>query len=220
MDSASTTVSCQGRRGDRWSTGTRRARRCQSRSGTGNRRINALLRGIRFGIQVNIFTKIWQPITKKKSSTKKKRSLADLYGVSLDDFIHVDDFVEPADLEKEDRKNTIDRLPAQVKDPKKKLAKDSKATKKIPSPIESPPPMDEAPLVDQVSTKEWESFQLHALILQGLQAQGFASPTPIQAQALPMALGSSKRDIIGAAETVGWSVKARHSKRKTHLCTK
>ena len=110
----------------------------------------------------------------------------------------MDDFVEPAD----DSQKTKTKGAQAAVDPKRRPIKESKTIQPKPISEASVDVPIAAPVVQQVSTKEWDSFNLHPLILQGLQAQGFASPTPIQAQALPMALGSN-RDIIGAAETVG-----------------
>lgn len=52
----------------------------------------------------------------------------------------------------------------------------------------------------QTLLPEWHSFSLHPRLGRALHAQKFQSPTPIQSQAIPHALGG--RDLIGVAETV------------------
>ncbi|KZT69924.1 DEAD-domain-containing protein [Daedalea quercina L-15889] len=46
---------------------------------------------------------------------------------------------------------------------------------------------------------EWSRFSLHQQLAKALYAQHFTRPTPIQAEALPLAL--SGRDVVGVAET-------------------
>ncbi|KAJ7598923.1 ATP-dependent RNA helicase [Mycena floridula] len=46
---------------------------------------------------------------------------------------------------------------------------------------------------------EWHLFSLHPQLLQSLHSQGFSSPTPIQAAAIPFA--AKGRDVIGIAQT-------------------
>ncbi|MGC7411395.1 DEAD/DEAH box helicase [Pandoraea pneumonica] len=53
--------------------------------------------------------------------------------------------------------------------------------------------------VNAVPTPGFDSFGLHADILRAIAEQGYTSPTPIQAQAIPVVL--SGRDVMGAAQT-------------------
>ena len=46
----------------------------------------------------------------------------------------------------------------------------------------------------------WHSFSLHPRILRWLYTKGFSTPTPIQVQAIPIALNG--KDVVGVAETV------------------
>ncbi|KAG2143014.1 ATP-dependent RNA helicase [Suillus clintonianus] len=45
----------------------------------------------------------------------------------------------------------------------------------------------------------WHAFCIHSHLLQVLHSRGFATPTPIQAKSLPIALNG--RDVVGVAET-------------------
>ena len=51
---------------------------------------------------------------------------------------------------------------------------------------------------------EWSRFSLHDQLARALYAQHFTRPTPIQAEALPLALAG--RDVVGVAETVCLSI--------------
>lgn len=58
------------------------------------------------------------------------------------------------------------------------------------SPVTSPP---DAP------TRTFSEFGLHPLLLQSIEETGYTTPTPIQAQAIPMVIDC--RDVMGAAQT-------------------
>ncbi len=47
---------------------------------------------------------------------------------------------------------------------------------------------------------EWYPFKLHAQLGRALYTKKFTTPTPIQAQTLPLAL--KNKDVVGVAETV------------------
>ncbi|PCH35250.1 DEAD-domain-containing protein [Wolfiporia cocos MD-104 SS10] len=72
----------------------------------------------------------------------------------------------------------------------------------------TPPPVPSTPLLPPVGNTtldsetllpDWHPFSLHPLLGRALYAQKFSKPTPIQAQALPLALKG--KDIVGVAET-------------------
>lgn len=56
-----------------------------------------------------------------------------------------------------------------------------------------------APLPDDIDLPAWAEFDLSTYTLAGLADAGFAEPTPIQAQAIPLALAG--RDVVGKATT-------------------
>lgn len=58
----------------------------------------------------------------------------------------------------------------------------------------------EEPASTKVDMTAWEDYHLDSRILDGLAAQGFSSPTHIQAECIPAAL-RDRRDIVGAAQT-------------------
>lgn len=55
------------------------------------------------------------------------------------------------------------------------------------------------PLETEISTPDFRQFDLDPGLLQGLDAMGIRTPTPIQAQAIPSVLGG--RDLIACAQT-------------------
>ena len=67
------------------------------------------------------------------------------------------------------------------------------------SPTSAPAAATKQPPVGPVSTASFASLKLAPALLEALAADGYQSPTPIQAQAIPPAL--SARDVLGIAQT-------------------
>jgi ATP-dependent RNA helicase DDX24/MAK5 len=61
----------------------------------------------------------------------------------------------------------------------------------------------------------WNRFNLHPQLLRALHNQNFTTPTPIQSSALPPAL--IKKDLVGIAETVSFSLTQRLNNLLTFL---
>lgn len=68
------------------------------------------------------------------------------------------------------------------------------------NPNEFKPTNEDTNVDTNVDMTAWEDYHLDRRILDGLAAQGFSSPTHIQAECIPAAL-RDRRDIVGAAQT-------------------
>lgn len=60
------------------------------------------------------------------------------------------------------------------------------------------------PLAD---VQSWAPFELHPLVERAIAQLGFSSPTEVQTECLPAAI-RDRRDVIGAAQTVGFPASA------------
>ena len=112
------------------------------------------------------------------------------FNVSLDDFVHVDDFQEPDEIEP----------------PIQSLSKITQKTNKPESERLSQNHEKSMKTVDQLSTptldmSAWDDYHLDSKITAALANQSFSAPTEIQSAVLEVAL-KERRDLIGAAETV------------------
>ena len=81
----------------------------------------------------------------------------------------------------------------------KKRARKSKSDEIVPH--EEPKSDVKNPKKRKTNMEAWSELDLPDVIIQGLEDSQFASPTPIQAKAIPPAV-RDRRDVVGAAETV------------------
>ncbi|XP_065831355.1 ATP-dependent RNA helicase DDX24-like isoform X2 [Oscarella lobularis] len=80
----------------------------------------------------------------------------------------------------------------------KKRARKSKSDEIVPR--EEPKSDVKNPKKRKTNMEAWSELDLPDVIIQGLEDSQFASPTPIQAKAIPPAV-RDRRDVVGAAET-------------------
>ena len=137
---------------------------------------------------------------KPKSSKKETISMAESLGISsLADFIHIDDFKE---VDLSDDPHALDVQENYDEEDQTDNDNDSSIHEEESDVYYKTPEcssIKEETL--NMDMKEWESFDLHPLLLKGLAEQSFKSPTKIQSAVLPVVLAGN-RDVVGAAETV------------------
>jgi ATP-dependent RNA helicase RhlE len=71
------------------------------------------------------------------------------------------------------------------------------ARQAVPAVPENSPVVQEGPYIPKIT--DFETFNFHPSIMEGIRALGYTAPTPIQEQAIPVVLQG--RDIIGLAQT-------------------
>ncbi|RKP36546.1 P-loop containing nucleoside triphosphate hydrolase protein [Dimargaris cristalligena] len=156
------------------------------------------------------------------TSKKSKRARPDT-PLSLEEtsnYISIDDFEEGAqyvrqatDADEENTPAEVNTTPV-VKADSTNLPTSKKATKQAkkakgesaePSPAGAPlvpgtpDKSDESDSPPEADIEAWKSLGLHKSLLNNLASLKFSTPTPIQAQTLPLTLAG--RDVVGAAET-------------------
>ncbi|KAJ3024286.1 ATP-dependent RNA helicase [Thoreauomyces humboldtii] len=161
---------------------------------------------------------------KKVKESPEPEEVEDMEDIDLSSFMHIDDFVEgegsaeeanssddeepyeegveeeDVDMSADEEENVLDLDVPSEDEAVEPVGKGGKVFKASAAINATPAPVEEEDENMTADMSAWEALNLEPVLLKGLQALKFTTPSEIQAKTLPTAM-KGDRDVIGAAQT-------------------